>query len=320
VTTPDERLEELRSRALAADIAPVSDPEELAELSIRTLLDNVGGVIRPNHPEVNVRLHGPRVPAHDVPVREAAAILNSVQEAVASIGQALTHEPTTRGAIQANVLRATELRLSSSVGAGSVIFRLAGPSGDVLGDETALTGTLVDRALGELFSLVEQSEADDLETSTLAQELRGLGPRVAKHLSDLVKQVVEDEIDVDFTWRSSEARARQVSLQRRSALAIRDAIERNKVETKLVELKGILITVSRVTNAELLTDDEGRVRLSVSDEQAGMLGPFYNQRVTVIAEQTTTWSTNTGQEKRKFRLIELRLAEDGQSPPGGVSG
>ena len=66
-------------------------------------------------------------------------------------------------------------------------------------------------------------------------------------------------------------------------------------------------------NAELRTEDQGRLSLSVTDEQAAALGRFYDQRVTVVAEQKTTWSTNTGKEKREFRLIELRLEDQDAS-------
>jgi hypothetical protein len=321
VTTPDERADELYARALESGVTPVSDPDELARLSIHALLGNVGIAVQVERTAMDVRLHGPRIPGHDVPVRDAAAILGSLQEAVASIGQALTHEPTARGVIQMNILKATELRISSSVGPGSVVFRLIGAADDVLGDETALTGddALVNLAIRELLSLVEHSETAELETITLAQELRRLGPRAAKHLSDLVKRVVEDEIDVDLTWHGPRGQRQRAALQRRSALAIRDAIDRNRVETVVVELTGTLITISKVMSAELLTEEQGRVKLVVNNEQAATLGPYYDRRVTAIAEQKTTWSTNTGQEKREFRLIDLRLEDQDASDGEPVS-
>ncbi len=313
MTTPDEHLKELRKQALAADIEPVSDPEELARLSIRSLHENLGGVLQPDRPEVDIRLHGPGVPGQEIPVREAAAILTSIQETIASIGQALTRQPTAHGPLRSQVLKATELHMSPEVRPGSVSFHLIGPGEEVSGNEAAeLTGTdtLVDTAVQQLFALMHQSEAGELETGTLAAELRRFGPRVAKHLSDLVGQVVRDEIDVDFTWRSPRGQRRRASLQRRSAQVIHNAIKLNEVDTKTVELVGTLITVSKVAKAELQTEDQGRIKLSVDDQTAAGLGPYYNHRVTVSAEQTTRWSTNTGQETRTFRLLDIRLAED----------
>ena len=90
---------------------------------------------------------------------------------------------------------------------------------------------------------------------------------------------------MDLIWHGPRGQLQRASLQRRSALAIRDAIDRNKVETVVVELTGILVTISRVMNAELRTEDQGRLSLSVTDEQAAALGRFYDQRVTVVAER-----------------------------------
>jgi hypothetical protein len=311
VTTPDRHLEELRRLALATDIKPVSDPGDLARLSIRSLHERLGDVLPPDRPEIDVRLHGPGIPGHEIPVREAAGILTALQETIASIGQVLTHQPTAHGRIHLAVLNATELRLTPEMSMGSVIFHLAGVGEEVSGDEAAeLTGsdTLVDIALGQFFMLLERSDAARIETTELAEELRRFGPRTAKHLSDLVERVMKDEIDMDLTWRAPHGHRRHTALERGAALAISDAIKRNKVETTTVELTGVLVTVSMVMKAELLTEDHGRLKLSVEPEQAASLGPFFDKRVTVSAEQTIKWSTSTGQEKRTFRLLDLRQA------------
>ena len=109
MTTSPERLQELRARALAADIEPINDPDELTRRGMRAHLQEIGAFLPPDRPEVAIRLHGPGVPGHEIPVREVTGILGSIQEAIASIGQALRHEPTTRGAIQASIQRATQV-------------------------------------------------------------------------------------------------------------------------------------------------------------------------------------------------------------------
>lgn len=314
MTTPTERLEELRRRALAADIETISDPGELARQSIRAHLAEITGVLPPDLPEVDIRLHGPGVPGHDIPVREATGILTSLQEAVASIGQALSRRATTSGPINAQVLKATELRMSPELLPGSVIFHLTGP-GEALsgGEAAALTGTdtLVDSAMRELFALVEQStNVDELETAgSLARELRRFGARAAKHLSELVGHVVDDEIELDLTWRTPRGQRRRASLQRHSAQTIQDAIKLNEVVTRRVELTGILTTVSTTKKAELRTADRGAVQISVHDQLAPSLGPFFNQKVVILADETIRWSINTGRETRSYRMLDIHLAQ-----------
>ena len=313
MNTSAKRLEELRRRAMAADIEPISDPEELARQSIRAHLEDVWGIAPPDLPEVDVHLHGPGVPGHDVPVREAAGILTSLQDTVASIGQVLSHRTTTSGPINALVVKATELRLSSTLGSGSVVFHLTGPREDISGvDVPALTGneTLVDSAVRELFALVAQSAKADEQAAagSLARELRRFGPRVAKHLAELSDHVVEDEIDVDLAWRTPRGRRQRAALERRSAQTIRDAIKLNEVEVLRVELTGTLTTISTTKKAELKTADRGMVPIEVDDQRAASLASFFNQRVVILTEQTTRWSTNTGRERRSYRMLEIALA------------
>lgn len=318
MTTSPERLRELRARALAADVEPVNDPDELARRGMRAHLEEIGVLVPPDRPEVAVRLHGPGVPGHVIPVREATGILGSIQEAIASIGQALRHETTTRGAIQVSIQRATQLLMSPVLTSGSVVFHLTAAGEQVSGDEAAeLTGsdTLVDAAMGELLAVFEQSEAQQLDSATLARDLRRLGPRTAKHLSDLVKQVTDDAIDIDLSWRNPQGRHREASLQRQAALALGQAIDRNKVEVKKVQLTGLLVTVSSIAKAELLADSGERIKMSVDNHVASTLGPFYNERVTVVVEQTTTWSTNTGKETRTFSLVDIHIAEPKPAMP-----
>ena len=310
MTIPNERLEELRRLAAASGVVAPADPEELGRLSIRALMEKIGSVVPPDRPEVDVRLHGPGVPGHEIPVREAAGILTSIQEAISSIGQALRRAPTLHGVIQAQILQATELRLLPEIGAGSVVFSLIGAGEDITGDEApGLTGTdtLVDVVMTELFSVIEQSHVQGAESSQLAQYLRRLGPRTAKHLSDLVRQIVGDEIDVDLSWRNPGGQRRLASLERQSALALGRAIDLNKIETRIVQLIGILSTVSTDKKAELKVQGGSAVRMTADKALAATLGPFFNQRVTARVEQTTTWSTNTGKETQTFRLLGLEM-------------
>jgi hypothetical protein len=224
----------------------------------------------------------------------------------------LRHETTTRGAIQASIQRATELLMSPVLSGGSVVFHLSAPGEQVSGDEAAeLTGsdTLVDAAMAELLSVFEQSQAQQLDSAALARDLRRLGPRTAKHLADLVKQVTDDEIDVDVAWRNPRGRRQKASLQRQAALTLGRAIERNKVEVRTVQLTGVLATVSSITKAELVTDAGDRIRMTVDSGLAPNLGPYYQHRVTVHVEQTTTWSLGTGKETRAFSVVDIHIAD-----------
>lgn len=310
MTIPDRRLEELRELALASNVDVVTDPLELARRGIRGHLIALGQLLPAERPEVEVRLAGPGIIGHQVAVRDAAAILLSIQETVASIGQALTTDPTLHGVIQGQILAATELRMTPILSAGSVVFHLLGPDGQVIGDEATppTSETLVEAAMDQLLLLVEQSASLGPDSTELAQDLRALGPRTAKHLSDLVKLVISDEIDVELSWLKPDARPRRAVLGRPSAQAIRRAISMNRVDTQIIDIVGHLETISTVVKAELRTES-GRIHMAVGKDLAATLAQFYDKRVVASVEQVTTWSTSTGKEKKEFRLIRLRLAD-----------
>jgi hypothetical protein len=314
VTIPAERLAALRQLALEADVQPARDAAELTRQSIRAHLEDTRQVVFPDRPQVDVRMHGPGIPAHDIPVREATSILTSLQETVASIGQVLTRQATATGRINATVLKATELRMTPELLPGSVVFRLTGPGEELSGDEAAaLTGTdtLVDAAMHDLFGIVNQSaKAKTPDTAgTLAQELRRFGPRVAKHLSNLVESIIKDDIDLDLTWQTPRGSRRDASLPRQSARTIHDAIKLNEIVSHRVELTGVLTTVSTTKKAEIRTPDRRAIKIEVPDQLALSLGPYYNQQVLIVADETTRWSINTGRETRTYRMLEIKMAD-----------
>lgn len=145
-----ERLEQLRARVRASDVESAGDLEELTRRGIRAHLEEVAGFVPPDRPEIDIRMYGAGVQAHEIPDREAAGILGPLQEAVASIGQVIARKATATGRINADVLRATELRLSPALLPGSVVFHLIGPAEDISEAEAPeLTGTetLVDAAM-----------------------------------------------------------------------------------------------------------------------------------------------------------------------------
>ena len=56
------------------------------------------------------------------------------------------------------------------------------------------------------------------------------------------------------------------------------------------------------------------IRMTVRDELAASLGPFFNKQVAVIAEQTTRWSINTGRETRTYEMLEIQPFETEPTP------
>ena len=310
----DDRIDQppLAQRIQAAkDRLPrVRTGEELDRLGEEALLQKIGG--EPGPARIDVRLHGAGMVGHRVPVRRATAILGSLQEALTSIAQAVVREPTARGVVERRVHDATELIFSPAVSPGSVVFHLSkSPDEQLPLFAPDAAPSLIDRAVSGLLDVMGDERSGDHDDPSLASRLRVLGPRTAKHLNDLVTRVVSDDIDVELTWRGT-ARPRTVDLTRERASLLRTAISINEQEVQVVTVLGRLRTISTVTSADLVTEDERRYKIAVPVGLRPALGRYHDQQVEARLREVTKWSTSTGVEKKTYELIEVGLP--GSSP------
>jgi hypothetical protein len=62
--------------------------------------------------------------------------------------------------------------------------------------------------------------------------------------------------------------------------------------------------------------DHGSRPLGSQDQLAASLGPFYNKRVVITAEETTRWSINTGRETRRYRMLGINIGDTAEVEHG----
>ncbi|WP_183064588.1 hypothetical protein [Streptomyces sp. gCLA4] len=246
-------------------------------------------------------------------MKQAASLLGSLQDVVSACGQAVARKATSSGSVPAAILRATELRMSPALGFGSVVFHLRGAAEVVSHDDypdTQGTETLLDEAFSKLFAVLDFATEGRVSDPSTVNELRRLGPRFAKHLNDLAKQVMDSEIDIDLSWNSSSTSTQTKSTLRRSgALALKDAIERNREEISRQTFTGTISTVSTVVKPQLLTSDGQRIDMTVDTHVAANLGIYFNREVVVEVEQRRLWSIATDAEGLSYKLLHIQFAD-----------
>lgn len=323
--TNDERRERLRQaeqRILqnSAGQPPLADSaEDLSEMSARAHRAMVNGSLGHEPTEFRVRLHGAGVQGHRVAADQAGEILRQTQMAVRWIGARLRtlsdeKQLLASASDRASVPEATRLFLQPQFGAGSLIFDLVAgddaaseeDSGQVaLINGQAQRNSLLDRALVELLSIIESSQAD---TSEALGELSGyvsrMGPRVASQLKALATQVTENDIDIDMRWMGAGGRRRRADLQRRGALAIQDAVNRNKKKTDEITLTGVLQTVSTGKDQVRIDTTDESFKMDVDEEVGVTLGRWLNQTVTARVERTVTWH-DSGKATQDYHLLSV---------------
>lgn len=306
----DDLLHGLGDRVRASGWHVPTDAEEAAALSMTAMLRDAGLQPQPDRPVADVKLSGHGVHGHEVSVADAVGILGPLQNVMSAIGQALRGPTTLQGKIASEIRQATQLRLSPQLSPGSVVFHLTGAGERVTGDELPnVTGsdTLLDMVMVRLSELAHQASIEDMELEALARRLRPLGARTAKHLNDLVSELVDSEINMDMRWRVPSGHALTARLHRDGAFSLREAISRNAEDVRTVTLIGTLETVSTVRDLDLVTETGARIVLRIpEDTDPDDLRQYFHRTVEVTAEQTTVWNLGQGSEKRSYRMLDIR--------------
>lgn len=333
MTSSDEsraaRLRLLEASILESAPDATDSASELSELSAKAHRAIVQGTFGEEPTELRVRLHGAGVTGHQVPADQAGAVLRQTQLVVRWIGARLRTIADESGLIgsgeradRVGIKEATRLYLRPQFGAGSLIFELVGSEDlqpedhgqDPLMETSAQVNTILDRALVELLSIVSSAESDSPEAlGELSSYVARLGPRVASQLKALSTRVTDDEIDIEMRWRSPRGTQKRADLTRRGALAIKDAVDRNKVKRDEIYVVGMLETVSAGKD-KIRIETNGEVfKMDVDADLGATLGSLLHREVTARVERTITWH-DSGKSTPAYRLLavaaEPRLDED----------
>jgi hypothetical protein len=313
-----ERLAELERRILAQSTEAVDSLAELSERSMRSHQAIVRGDFGSEPTQLRMRLHGEGVKGHQVAADQAGALLRQTQLAVRWIGARLRtlgdeKQLEAKAGDRMGIAAATRLFIQPQFGAGSLIFELVGeerpPDGAqaAIAEPVALDDTLLDRSVQQLIAIIASSEADTPESlGALSGQVARMGPRVASQLKRLAEHVTDDEINIDLRWRGSAGRTRSANLGRRGALAIKDAVERNRVKEDEIVLTGLLETVSTGKDQVRIDTPNETFKMDVDEALGVTLGGLLHREVTARLARRIVWH-QTGKETTSYRLLAVEV-------------
>ncbi|GAB3258013.1 hypothetical protein [Kineosporia babensis] len=257
---------------------------------------------------LQMRLAGAAVQRNRVAVKTAASALSTLQEVISSIGAARSGQATLFGQISREIRSATELQMTPVTTPGSVVFTLlAEPSAEST-DESGSEPSLLAESLAELLRILNEVANDSLGEQEIARQIRGAGPRAAKHLQSLSDLIVADDISMELTLGPGTQHRKFASLDRRSAAFLKEIIKSNAIDVSEETLEGILVTVSSVDPAAILLDDGEKVSLRTSPGHPQKLQDFYDQRVRVTVRAQVRRSVSTGRETTSYDLLHIELS------------
>lgn len=318
MTTPPEpdqgralSTDELLSGVDATWLPETWSPGDLSRMSVNAFVRQriVPQLYRA---EGTLRLSGPAIIDHAAPIAETSRLLGSLQKAVTYVS-ASVQQGTTRPSITASIRERTTLLLTPNLAPGSLEISVIGR--EPVRSEPALipTQTELDSGMRELLSLFEDAGVGE-DGHGLTERLRALGPRTARTLLKLTDTVLTDDVRLDLRWRTSDDADLRGSLGRPQASAISAAIQEGRIQVDQVTLVGWLRTISQIPNVplDLILDNGQRAQIRANDEQRAGLGPLYDTRVTVVADESVQTSAK-GEGRRQLDLVSVRSFEVGDA-------
>lgn len=240
--------------------------------------------------------------AHEIPAKKLGGILSSTQELIDALGQATDSQPTVRGPIATELLRATKINVTHVFrGSFGVQFSSA-EAGDLLDD------SILGRAISELSNLLQAGDSED----QLSNKLHALKGRVASKYRALLKALRDINSGIALDWGSVvETQGGLYSLTKHQvaqAYLIVDRIDTAMSEELTVSGKLIGFN-SRTQRYEIQSsEDEKAYAGRVSDEASlevlnPSIGEFYVARLRKLVETQST----SGDELVRWVLVGLSL-------------
>lgn len=323
MATPAERAVALREQIIArSDDAPQT-PWEWQALDERARTSLETGVLPPRGSELFLHVEGGGVVHHRLAASSTAKILGNIQNAITSIGSTLSRD--NEGNPSHGVRKATRFYVTPDIMPGSIVFHLDRdadsspvPTGqDVLFESSdASAEPLADQSVAALIELVGIAEKDSAaDLGVVTEKLRSLGPRTTSNLAKLAKELVKEDLSIDFGHMSTSGKRLRTTLGKRGCEVLAEAAERNKEQEDRVTLIGELNTISDGHDKVRITlSDNSEVLLTADKAKGAKLGPWITKRVQVEASRLTVWNLAKGKETLTFTLLEAQLAEEPSLP------
>ncbi len=227
-----------------------------------------------------------------------ARVLEALQESLASIGQVLEGEPTSRGLIPSAIKDLVSLRIAATA-PGSLQLKLvpAHPEIEVGQPQTSLLepaeasqegedeeeAPLLDRSVDRLIGLLGRAPGD---TEELLQDLAYVGPRTTSHIQDLTKALNEADANVSLAWNSAHCRS-EATFSRSASRALGETLDAVQEDSREVVATGRLVggsLVHRTFELEPAGEEQSLIAGKVAEDALPSLELLFGQTCTAHME------------------------------------
>jgi len=281
-------LERFLAQTEPSDYRPGDfEPGDSSRRSIEAFVAQGMGTARELSSEGALRLHGVGVVDTTAELADVGLIASTWQKLVSAVGGALEDIRSLRGQLPADIVTRTTLVLAASPSPGSVILHLR-PKADPF-VEVAPYGNmpmvepdrpLADRASEALIELLSGAvDAGPAALDDLSEQMKAMGPRVGSSLAAFASSLVKSDITLGASWREPEHPTVRAEVTPSTAKWLRDFVEGRNLDAEVVEMIGVLRTVSNAQNWRVDVDEKP-LRMDASELSPELISRFHvDQRV-----------------------------------------
>ena len=289
----EQRLADLEKALSRVQVSSVESPEELARAEMARAARHFGFAQPAFRTSVRLRFSGEGIRDHDLDGGLAGTVIAGFAGAVNATGSQLKMPPGS-----------TELYLSPVVIPGSTILELFGPPiSPTERLDTEIDDTPVDTALAHLFAVLDNVNKAT-ENPSLIAPIEGV---LGKRLFSLVKNLLENNVDLDVSWTRPRGKTTSTSLSRSTSRALQRVLDTETVESSERQESGILASIS-TTGVIGFTIDGKRTAISIAapNFDTESLRELWAKPVEVRWVETVVSHPQREEKKITHELISVR--------------
>ena len=289
----EQRLDELEKAFSQVAVTAVESAEELARAEMARASRHFGFAQPTFRTSVRLRFSGEGIKGHDLDGGLAGSVIAGFVGAVNATGSQLKIPP-----------RSTDLFLSPVVRPGSTILELFGAPAPALEKlDTEIDDTPVDAALDLLFRVLDGVNTAVGDASTIAPIEGVLG----KRLFGLVKNLLENNVDLDVAWTRPRGHTTSTTVNRSTARALRGVLDTESVVSTERQESGVLTSIS--TSGQIGFTPRGRkvtIYIAAPNSDSEALRGLWAKDVEVTWVETVISHPQREEKKVKHELISVR--------------
>lgn len=291
------------------------DAEDLSRLHMQSFVSSQGDGFEAAQPRGRLRLTGRGVNGHALDMAAAGDICVNFQRLVTSAGAAKRGMTSARGPIAGEVVRRTQLVLTSSPLPGSVVldFEPASPAveerypdgqASTQGEETPLIEESLDTAL----SVLSVASNANLNNESVDALFKTLGVRVASAALALADSTSGASLDLNLSWDTPQFARRKVFISASQAATFSAILRGHGLDADFESFTGVLRTISDRRKIDLeMADPEAsgeKIVVPISRGECD-LSPFHLGQEVVITVQTRVQYRPGNVEKRLYTAVAV---------------